>query len=407
MSIDRVVRLDAKVKVVLAPDSFKGSLKAVEVCAALRAGVLRVAPDAEIVEVPMGDGGEGTTEALAAATGGAILSVEATGPLPSDRPRVTGEVALIDHGSTAVLEMACVSGLPLVPEGKRDPLHTTTYGTGELIRAAFDAGARRMIVGVGGSATCDLGAGMAQALGVKFLRADGTPILEPMTNALLADVASIDRSGLHRAVEQSQIEVACDVDNPLLGPRGCAAVYGPQKGATPAIVAALEANLEHAITVIEATVGQRVRDRAGAGAAGGLAAGMLALLGARLRSGVELVIDACELRAKVRGADLVLTGEGRIDGQTASGKTVSGVAQVAREAGVPVVAIVGAIGEGVDKVYPLGLTSVFSLVPGPMALEQALRDAGPLITGAAERVMRLFVAPFVAPFLAPSLARRG
>ncbi|HEX2658690.1 MAG TPA: glycerate kinase [Polyangia bacterium] len=382
-------------KVVLAPDSFKGSLMAAEVCVALRAGVRRVVPDAEIVEVPMGDGGEGTTRALAVATGGQVVSVEATGPLPVDRPRVTGEVALIHHslhGLTAVLEMACVSGLPLIPDGKRNPLHTTTYGTGELIRAALEAGARHLIVGVGGSATCDLGAGMAQALGIKFLRADGTPILEPMTGALLADVASVDRSGLHRAVEQSQIEVACDVDNPLLGPRGCAAVYGPQKGATPAMVATLEANLAHAVTVIEATLGRRVRDQAGAGAAGGLAAGMLAFLGARLRSGVELVIDTCELRAKVRGADLVLTGEGRIDGQTASGKTVSGVAQVAREAGVPVVAIVGAIGDGVDTVYPLGLTSVFSLVPGPIALEQALRDAGPLITDVAERVMRLFVA---------------
>ena len=386
-------------KIVLAPDSFKGSLNAKEVCEALRTGVTRVMPEAEIVAVPMADGGEGTTEALIAATGGRRLSVDATGPLPADRPRVTGVIGLLNGGRTAVLEMASVSGLPLVPEDQRNPLRTTSYGTGELIRAALETGARHVIVGVGGSATCDLGAGMAQALGIKFLRADGGEILEPMTGALLAEVARVDRSGLHPAVEKSRIEVACDVDNPLLGPLGCAAVYGPQKGATPEVVAVLEKNLEHAVTVVEAATARQVRDEKGAGAAGGLAAGLLAFLGAELRPGIDLVLQASELGSKVRGADLLLTGEGRIDDQTAMGKTISGVARVAREAGVPVVAIVGAIGDGVENLYPLGVTSMFSLAPGPISLKEAMRDGGRLIANTAERVTRLFVSRH--------LARRG
>jgi len=379
-------------KIVLAPDSFKGSLNAEEVCAALRTGLTRVVSDAEIVAVPMADGGEGTTEALIAATGGERLAVDATGPLPGDRPRVTGTLGLLNGGRTAVLEMACVSGLPLVPEEKRDPLHTTSYGTGQLIRAALETGARHVIVGVGGSATCDLGAGMAQALGIRFLRADGREIVEPMTGALLAEVARVERSGLHAAVENSRIEVACDVDNPLLGPLGCAAVYGPQKGATPQVVALLETNLAHAAALIEQSVGRQFRDLPGGGAAGGLAAGLLAFLGAELRPGIDLVLQASGLAGKVRGADLLLTGEGRIDHQTAMGKTISGVARVGREAGVPVVAIVGAIGDGVENLYPLGVTSMFSLAPGPISLEQAMRDGGSLIADAAERVLRLFLA---------------
>jgi glycerate kinase len=312
---------------------------------------------------------------------------------------VTGVLGLLNGGRTAVLEMASVSGLPLVPEEKRNPLHTTSYGTGELIRAALETGARHLIVGVGGSATCELGAGMAQALGIKFLRADGSEIVEPMTGALLAEIARVDCSGLHAGVGESRIEVACDVDNPLLGPLGCAAVYGPQKGATPEMVAALEKNLEHAVTVVEAATARPVRDRKGAGAAGGLAAGLLAFLGAELRPGIDLVLQASGLDAKVRGADLVLTGEGRIDHQTAMGKTISGVARVAREAGVPVVAIVGAIGDGVENLYPLGVTSMFSLAPGPITLKEAMRDGARLLANTAERVTRLF--------FFRQLARRG
>lgn len=379
-------------RIVLAPDSFKGSMTAMEVCEAFREGVSRVASSAEIIAVPMADGGEGTTEALVAAAGGELRLVEATGPLPSDRPKVSGLIGLIGDGHTAVLEMACVSGLPLVPDAKRNPLHTTTYGTGELIRAAFEVGARHLIVGIGGSATNDLGAGMAQALGVKFFRADGREISAPITGALLADVACIDLSGLHPAVMKSRIEVACDVDNPLLGPRGCTAVYGPQKGATPDIVVELEAYLGRAIDVIERATGREVRDQPGAGAAGGLGAGLMAFLRAELRPGIRIVLDASGFAAKVRGADLVLTGEGRIDHQTAYGKTISGVARVSQEAGVPVVAIVGSIGAGVDNLYPLGVTSMFSLVPGPVSLAEAMKHGKGMIADTAERVLRLIVA---------------
>lgn len=380
-------------KIVLAPDSFKGSLTALEVCEALREGVVRVLPGAEIIAVPMADGGEGTTEALVAATGGVLHTVEATGPLPGDRPKVTGRIGLLHDGHTAVIEMACVSGLPLVPAAQRNPLHTTTYGTGELLRTALAMGARHLIVGIGGSATNDLGAGMAQALGVRFLRADGSEIREPMTGSLLAQVAGIDRSRLDPAVAESRIAVACDVDNPLLGPQGCTAVYGPQKGATAEIIRELEANLTQAITVIEQAIGRDVRHQAGAGAAGGLGAGLLAFLGAELRPGIRIVLEASGLATTLAGADLVLTGEGRIDHQTACGKTISGVAQAAQRQGVPVVAIVGSIGKGVDVLYPLGVTSMFSLVPGPVSLEDAMQHGQAMLADTAERVVRLRMAP--------------
>ncbi len=380
-------------KIVLAPDSFKGSMTAMEVCSVLRKGASRVVPDAEFVVVPMADGGEGTTKALVAATGGKLRSVAATGPLPSDCPMVKGQIGLIRDGRIAVIEMACVSGLPLVPEAKRNPLHTTTYGTGELIRAAFERGARHLIVGIGGSATNDLGTGMAQALGVKFFRADGREITEPMTGALLAKVARIDLSGLHPAVNESHIEVACDVNNPLLGRDGCAAVYAPQKGATPKIVEKLESNAHWAIEVIEKATRRKVRKVRGAGAAGGLGAGLLAFLGpgVKLRRGIDIVLEASRFAEKVRGADLVLTGEGRIDHQTARGKVVSGVARKSQEAGVPVVAIVGSIGKGVKNLYPLGVTSMFTLVPGPVSLDEAMKNGKPMIADTAERVLRLLV----------------
>lgn len=380
-------------KIVLAPDSFKGSMTAMEVCDALHEGAARVVPDAEFVIVPMADGGEGTTEALVAATGGKFRPVEATGPLPSDRPKVTGQIGLMGNGQTAVLEMACVSGLPLVPEAKRNPLHTTTYGTGELICAALEAGARHLIVGIGGSATNDLGTGMAQALGVKFFRADGREITEPMTGGLLAEMARIDLLGLHPEVKECRIEVACDVDNPLLGPRGCTDVYGPQKGATSGIVATLESNASQAIDVIEKATGRKVRDVPGAGAAGGLGAGLMAFLEAKLLPGIRIVLEASRFAEKVRGADLVLTGEGRIDHQTAYGKTISGVARVSQDCGVRVVAIVGSIGAGVDNLYSVGVTSMFTLVPGPVSLEEAMKNANAKawIADTAERVLRLLV----------------
>jgi len=377
-------------RIVLAPDSFKGSLGAAEVCEAFRKGVSRVAPDAECVVLPLADGGEGTTEALCAATGGTIVEIDVTGPLPSDRVR--GKLGRLGGGDTAVLEMASASGLALVPPDKRNPLLTTSRGAGELIQAALDAGARHLIIGIGGSATNDLGTGLAQALGVRFFRSDGGEIIAPMRGEWLEEIGRIDVAGLHPAIQECKIEVACDVDNPLLGPRGAAAVYGPQKGATPEIVARLESGAARAIDIIEAATGRRARDFPGSGAAGGLGAGLLAFLGATLRPGIGIVLDATRFVERIRGADLVLTGEGRIDGQTAHGKTISGVARAAKECGVPVVAIVGSIGEGAEFLYSSGLTSVFPLVPGPVTLEEAMANASAMIADTAERVLRLLLA---------------
>jgi glycerate kinase len=378
-------------RLLLAPDAFKGCLGAAEVCRALAEGVRRVLPEARIRAIPLADGGEGTTEALVAATGGWLQTVMVTGPLPAERPRVEGRLGWLGE-TKAVLEMASASGLPLVSPERRNPLHTTSFGTGELIAAALNAGARHLILGLGGSATNDLGAGMAQALGVRFLGADGRPIEEPLSGARLLEVAALDCSRLHPGLAACRLEVACDVDNPLLGPMGATAVYGPQKGATPAIAAELEAGLAHLIALLEAATGRRVRERPGAGAAGGMGAMLLALGGMEPRPGIALVLAASGFTEALAQADLVLTGEGRVDTQTAHGKTISGVARAAAAAGVPVVVIAGEIGPGAHDLHAIGVTSLFSLVPGPMDLTTAMASAPRLLADAAERVLRLVVA---------------
>jgi glycerate kinase len=354
-------------------------------------GIRRVVPEAEIREIPLADGGEGTTEALVAATDGWIQTVEVCGPLPGERARVEAQLGWLGEGR-AVLEMASASGLPLVSPQGRNPLHTTSSGTGELISAALNAGARHLILGIGGSATNDLGAGMAQALGVRFLRANGHPILDPLCGGGLKEVAALDLSGLHPGLARCRLDVACDVDNPLLGPQGATAVYGPQKGATPAIEAVLETGMAHLIEVLEEATGRRVRERPGAGAAGGMGAMLMALTRGEFRPGIELVLAASGFGAALEGADLVLTGEGRVDAQTASGKTISGVARAAAAVGVPVVVIAGEIGAGASALHPIGVSSLFSLVSGPMDLATAMARSPQLLADAAERVVRLVVA---------------
>lgn len=378
-------------RILLAPDSFKGSLSAPQVCDAMAAGIRRVLPDAEIRALPLADGGEGTTEALLAAIGGRRQSVWVSGPLPAERPRVEAALGWLAEG-TAVLEMASASGLPLVSPERRDPLHTTSFGSGELIAAALDGGATHLIVGLGGSATNDLGAGMAQALGVRFLRADGSRIDAPLSGGALAEVAALDLAGLHPRLARCRIELACDVDNPLLGERGATAVFGPQKGATAATQALLEAHLTTLIDQLEAATGRRVRERPGAGAAGGMAAMLLALTDAELRSGIEIVLAASGFAAALEGADLLLTGEGRIDEQSADGKTLSGVARSAAAAGVPVLAIAGEIGPGAEALHRLGVGGVVTLVPGPIGRAEAIERAAELIADAAERLLRLVLA---------------
>jgi len=375
-------------RVLLAPDSFKGALGAAQACVAMAEGIRRVAPDTEIRAIPLADGGEGTTEALVAATGGWIQTVGVTGPLPQERRQVEAQLGWLGEGR-AVLEMASASGLPLVSPGRRNPLRTTSFGTGELIAAALDAGAQHLILGLGGSATNDLGAGMAQALGVRFLRADGQPILEPLSGGLLQEVAAVDLSGLHPALATCRLEVACDVDNPLLGLHGATAVYGPQKGATPAIAAELEAGLSHLIALLETATGRQVRDRPGAGAAGGMGAMLLALTSGEFRRGIALVLEASGFVAALDGADLVLTGEGRVDAQTAHGKTIHGVARAAAAAGVPVVVIAGEIGPGAGALYAIGVQAMLSLVNGPMDLATAMGRTPELLADAAEQVFRL------------------
>ncbi|MCS6862267.1 MAG: glycerate kinase [Abditibacteriales bacterium] len=374
-------------KIVLAPNAFKGCLSAPQVCDALAEGIRRVLPDADIIKVPVADGGDGTVESLVSATGGQLFTREVTDPLGG---RVTARFGVLGDGATAVIEMAEASGLRLVPPEKRNPLITTTFGTGELIRAALEKGCRKLIIGIGGSATNDGGAGMAQALGVRLLDANGNDL--PFGGAALARLARIDVSGLagtHRPYESLTVVVACDVDNPLCGDKGASAIYGPQKGATPEMVRQLDAALCHYAAVLKRDLGKDVANVPGAGAAGGLGAGLMAFLDARLERGVNIVLRAVNMRERVRHAQLVFTGEGAIDGSTVFGKAPVGVAYTAKEFGVPVVAVVGAAGAGYEEVYAHGIDVVVPIPLRPMTLEEAISDAHRLIAAAAERAMRL------------------
>lgn len=372
-------------KIIVAPDSFKGSLTALEASQAIADGWCRVFPDAETVLVPMADGGEGTVQSLVDATGGQVLHEDVTDPLGG---KVSAHYGILGDGKTAVIEMASASGLPLVPPDKRNPLITTTYGTGELVRAALDRGCRRLIIGIGGSATNDGGAGVAQALGAQLLDASGDSL--PFGGAALAKLAQIQLASLDSRIAETETVVACDVDNPLTGPTGAAHVYGPQKGATPEMVKQLDAALAHFAQVVKQDVGKDVRDVPGAGAAGGLGAGLMTFLNAELKSGIDIVIDAAHLRDKVKGADLVITGEGAIDEQTIYGKTPIGVAKVACEQQIPVLGIAGMVAEGARAVYEHGIDALTTLVPGPITLEDAVADASVLLADATERAARMF-----------------
>lgn len=378
-------------RLLLAPDAFKGCLSAPRVCEALGEGVRRVLPAADVRALPLADGGEGTAEALVMAAGGRWQWLEVCGPLPAERPLVAAPIGWLGEGR-AVLELASASGLPLVSPARRDPRLTTSHGTGQLIAAALEGGARELIVAIGGSATNDLGAGMAQALGVRFLDGDGREIRDPLCGGRLEEVARVDLRGLHPGLAHCRLRLACDVNNPLLGSRGATAVYGPQKGATPADLTVLEAGLAHLIERLEAACGRRVRDRPGVGAAGGVGAMLLALTDAELVAGIELVLAASGFAEALAAADLVLTGEGHIDAQTASGKVISGVARAAAAAGVPVVVIAGGIGPGIETLYSQGVSGVVPLVPGPMGLGEAMGRAPELLADAAERVLRLVLA---------------
>lgn len=371
-------------KIVLAPDSYKGSLTAKQACEAMEKGIRKVLPDAEIVKIPMADGGEGTVQSLVDATSGTFHTVEVTGPLGQ---RVQASYGVLGDKETAVLEMAEASGLYLIPAEKRNPLLSTTYGTGELIKSALDEGCRKFIIGIGGSATNDGGMGMAQALGVKFLDKKGNSL--PFGGGSLGDLSEINMDDMDPRIQESQFFIACDVDNPLCGPQGASFIFGPQKGATPGMAQQLDDGLAHFAEIIARDLGKFVADLPGAGAAGGLGAGLVAFLDANLKRGIEIVTETVKLREQLQGVDLLFTGEGQCDGQTVRGKTPFGVAKIANQAGVPVVFIVGRIGAGSEILYEYGIKSIFSMVDGPMTVEEAMGQAYDLLTKSAERIMRI------------------
>lgn len=373
-------------RIVLAPDSFKESLTAQQACDALAEGIRAVVDDVEFVDVPMADGGEGTVDALVDATGGERITTTVTGPLGG---AVEATWGMLGDRMTAVIEMAAASGLPLVPAELRDARITTTYGTGELVRGALDRGARHLLLGIGGSATNDAGAGFASALGVRFLDSDGHDL--PPGGAALAELASIDLTGLDPRLAWCQVEVACDVTNPLCGPNGASAVFGPQKGADPAAVSALDAALARFANVVHEQTGRDVLEVPGAGAAGGLGAGLLAFADATLTSGVGLVARHAGLAERVVGADLVITGEGRVDSQTRNGKTPWGVAQVAHSAGVPVVAVAGLLGDGSDELAPAPFVRLWQASPPGQPLADALAGAHDNLVRCGQEIARWFV----------------
>ncbi len=370
-------------KVLIAPDSFKGSNSSLKVAEAIEEGVYKALPEAVIEKVPIGDGGEGTVEALVAANEGDFVTAQVTGPLGDP---VEATYGIIDE-NTAVLEMAAASGLGLVPEFERDIKKATTYGTGEMIRHALDEGVREIIIGIGGSATNDGGTGMAAALGYRFLDANGN--LLPQGGGGLGDLASIDSSNVDPRLSETVFRVACDVSNPLTGENGASAVYGPQKGASRDDVKLLDAALERLAEVVSSQLGENKADTPGAGAAGGLGYGLTVFCGASLETGIDIVLDAVNFEERIEEIDLVITGEGKIDGQTAYGKVPIGVARRAKKHGVPVLVIAGDIGEGIEGVYEAGIDAVMSTVNRAMSLEEAMSRGHELLVDASERAMRM------------------
>lgn len=381
-------------RIVVAPDSYKGSASAVAVAQAMERGIHQVFPTAVVYKVPIADGGEGTVEALVTATSGQFRQTQVTGPLGNP---VTAQWGILGDGKTAVIEMAAASGLPLLTPEQRNPRLTTTFGTGELLRAALDAGLRKIILGIGGSATNDGGMGMAQALGIRFSGVDGAEL--PFGGAALARLQQIDLSSADPRLQETEIIVACDVDNPLCGPRGASTVFGPQKGATPEIVAELDAALTRFANIATHATGRQAANQPGAGAAGGLGAAMLFFAPAQLRPGVAIVLEAVHFAEVVKGAAFVITGEGRTDFQTAFGKAPVGVAQVAKQFKVPVFCLSGALGDGADTLLNHGIDALLSICDRPMTLEEAMNTNETLIETATARLCRIVQAVALQPGL--------
>lgn len=353
-------------------------------------GVRRADPLATVDEAPVADGGDGLEDVLGASMGAEQLEARVVGPLSTP---VTATWSWLDGRKTAIIEMAKTSGIALIAKTERDALGATTYGLGELIREALDRGADRIVLGIGGSATTDGGAGMAEALGVRLLDSSGQAFSRSARGGSgLKQLRSVDMSGLDPRLAQVKIDVACDVDNPLLGPRGASHVFAPQKGASPEEVGVLERALTNYADVVERDLAVSIRNLPGAGAAGGLGAGLVAFLGAQLRSGTDIVFEEIGLEERLRGADLVLTAEGCLDSQTRFGKAPAAVAELAQRVGVPCVGIAGSIGDGIEELHTLGLSAVFSCAPGPLTTEESMARADDLVARTTEQVVRLFVA---------------
>lgn len=372
-------------KIVIAPDSFKESLSALQVAEAIETGMKQILPDAEYIKVPMADGGEGTVQSLADALGGKIITVSVTDPLGG---KCQASFAVSGDGQTAVIEMASASGLHLVPPDKRNPLYTTSYGTGEVIREALNLGVKKIILGIGGSATNDGGAGMLQALGVELLDEKGQPI--GRGGASLAQLHRVNLANIDARLKNVAIEVACDVDNPLCGERGASAVFGPQKGATPEMVIQLDKALAHFAEISLRDTQIDIAHRAGTGAAGGMGGGLLLLPQIKLRSGVQIVIDAVKLAEKVRDAHLVITGEGRMDKQSIYGKTPIGVAKIAKQFNKPVIAIVGCLREDFEVVYEHGIDAVFPIIRQLGTLEETLKNGADNLKHAGRNIAKVY-----------------
>ncbi len=371
-------------KIVIAPDSFKESMTAKEACEAIEKGMKIALPNAEFIKVPMADGGEGTTQSLVDATEGKMYFVETTGPLGE---KVKSKFGILGNGEIAVLEMASTSGLELVPREKRNPMITTTYGTGELIKKAMDMGAKTILIGIGGSATNDGGAGMIQALGGKLLDENGKQI--SFGGGELSKIKKIDLSELDSRIKNIKFIAACDVQNPLTGETGAANVFGRQKGATEEMIKILDNNLKHYAELIRQDVKVDVENIPGAGAAGGLGAGLMAFLNAELRKGIDIVVEYSKLEEKIKGADFVITGEGSIDAQTRFGKTPYGVVSVAKKYGVPNITLAGNVSKDIEILYDYGFDAIFSIMQGVDNLDNALKNGKVNLEKTAENIARL------------------
>lgn len=369
-------------KIIIAPDSFKGTVSSSEICEIVNKGILSVFPGCKTVEIPMADGGEGTVDSFLSAIGGKKIECIIKGPFFED---IHSFFSILKDGNTAVIEVAAACGLDLVGE-KKNPMHTTSYGVGQLMKAAMDAGCKKLIIGLGGSATNDAGIGMAGALGAKFTDSSGKPV--PLNGEGLNSLAHMDISGVDRRIKEMDIIAACDVDNPLYGENGAAYVYAPQKGASPKEMAILDKGLQNFADFLKKDLKIDVANVPGAGAAGGLGAGFYAFAGGKIKSGIDILLDISGFDEEIKDADLVITGEGKIDGQSIRGKVPVGVAKRAKRENVPVIVVAGDIGDGTEALEDLGITAIFSTNKRAVPFTEAKKSAKEDILTTVQNVMK-------------------